>query len=62
VTRAAVLEELRVRGGSVASAHRSALYSYARSPQVPAASELEDTMDHPDGIEGLAELLAAEGV
>lgn len=60
VTRAGVLDKVRERGGSVASAHRSALYAYARSPEVPAASELEDTIDHPEGIEGLAEMLAAK--
>lgn len=59
VTRRAFLEELRVRGGSVANANRSALYAYALAPELPAASELEDTMDRPDGFASLTEMLAA---
>lgn len=62
MTRRAFLEELRERGGRIASEHRSALYGFAMSPVVPTEADLaDDTADYPNGIPGLDALLQEDG-
>jgi hypothetical protein len=61
-TRRAFLDELRERGGRIASEHRSALYAFALAPGTPTAADLDDdTADYPNGIPGLSERLERDG-